>query len=236
MVGLAAGPGYIISGRSGAARPTLRLFTYSRSINYQPRTPNGGNGVVSAQKSSSELKIPADFIERPEADREFVQEFTRSQRRLYLYILSQVGRPSDAEEILQETNLIVWRKAGQFELGTNFFAWSSRIAMYEVLKFRERRGREKLRFSPEFVETIAAEAAEAGDYWENRRAALAVCLGKLRPKDRELIEQRYAEGENGIRVAEQMGRPINSVYQSLGRIRRALIECVNRQLAAMSNP
>lgn len=170
-----------------------------------------------------------------EPNPQFVQEFTRSQRRLYLYILSQVGRPSDAEEILQETNLIIWRKAVQFEIGTNFFAWSSRIATYEVLKFRERRGRERLRFSRSFVESIATEAAENAEHWESRRAALAICLEKLRPSDRELIEQRYADGENGIRVAEQLGRPINSVYQSLGRIRRMLIECVNRQLATTNH-
>ena len=188
--------------------------------------------MSSAQESDAELESPVGDFETPESDREFVQEFTRVQRRLYLYILSQVGRPTDAEEILQETNLVIWRKSRQFVLGTNFFAWSSRIAMYEVLKFRERRGREKLRFSREFVETIAVEAAESGEYWETRRAALAVCLDKLRPRDRELIEQRYAEGENGIRVAEQLGRPINSVYQSLGRIRRNLLECINRQLAA----
>ncbi|HEX6985553.1 MAG TPA: sigma-70 family RNA polymerase sigma factor [Planctomycetaceae bacterium] len=165
---------------------------------------------------------------------EFVQEFTRNQRRLYLYILAQVGRPSDAEEILQETNLVIWRKADRFTPGTSFFAWSSRIATYEVLKHRERRGRDKLRFSPEFVEVVAEEAAAASEVWEDRRRALSICLGKLRPKDRELIQMRYAPGENGKSVAEDLGRPINAVYQSLGRIRRTLLECVNRQLAAMA--
>lgn len=166
---------------------------------------------------------------------EFVQEFTKSQRRLYLLILSQVGRPTDAEEILQNTNLVVWRKAEQFTPGTSFFAWSSRIATYEVLKFRERRGREKLRFTPEFVEVIAQEAMESGEDWEERRRALSICLGKLRPRDRELIERRYAPGENGKSVAEDLGRPVNAVYQSLGRIRRTLLECVSRQLTMMTS-
>ena len=86
----------------------------------------------------------------------------------------------------------IW--SSQFTPGTSFFAWSSRIATYEVLKLRERRGRDKLRFTSEFVEVIAAEAAETGENWEDRRQALAVCLAKLRPKDRELIERRYAPG------------------------------------------
>jgi len=167
---------------------------------------------------------------------EFVQEFTRNQRRLYLFILSQVGRPTDAEEVLQNTNLVVWRKAALFTPGTSFFAWSSRIATYEVLKLRERRGRDKLRFSPEFIEVIAHDASEAGEEWEERRKALSDCLGKLRPRDRELIERRYAPGENGKSAAEDLGRPVNAVYQSLGRIRRTLLECVNRHLAQLAGP
>ncbi len=171
----------------------------------------------------------------PGSGSEFVQEFTRHQRRLYLYILAQVGRPTDAEEILQETNLVVWRKADRFTPGTSFFAWSSRIATFEVLKHRERRGREKLRFTPEFIDAIARDAAEASENWEERRRALSACLGKLRPRDRELVERRYAPGENGKSVAEDLGRPINAVYQSLGRIRRTLMECVNRQLATLAS-
>lgn len=162
--------------------------------------------------------------------------FTRSQRRLYLYILKQVPSPVDAEEILQETNLIIWRKSDQFEPGTNFFAWASQIATYEVFKYRERRGREKLHFSNEFVQQIAAEAAEDDVFDEERRRALSACLKKLREEDRELITKRYAPGESGKSIARKLGRPANSVYQSLGRIRRALLECIRRRLAAEAGP
>lgn len=187
------------------------------------------------QSSDSDIEFR---IEGPQAGPgpEFVQEFTKNQRRLYLFILSQVGRPSDAEEVLQNTNLVVWRKAALFAPGTSFFAWASRIATYEVLKLRERRGRDKLRFSAEFVEVVARDAADAGEEWEERRKALSACLGKLRPRDRELIERRYAPGENGKSAAEDLGRPVNAVYQSLGRIRRTLLECVNRQLAQLAGP
>jgi RNA polymerase sigma-70 factor (ECF subfamily) len=190
--------------------------------------------VTSLEQHDSDLEI-REFAPAPNSGPEFVQEFTKHQRRLYLYILAQVGRPTDAEEILQETNLVVWRKADRFTPGTSFFAWSSRIATFEVMKHRERRGREKLRFSPEFIDAIAQDAAEASEHWEERRKALSVCLGKLRPRDRELVERRYAPGENGKSVAEDLGRPINAVYQSLGRIRRTLMECVNRQLATLAS-
>jgi RNA polymerase sigma-70 factor, ECF subfamily len=162
---------------------------------------------------------------------EFVQLFTRSQRRLYVYILAQVHNPVDAEEVLQETNLVVWRKADQFEPGTNFFAWCSRIASYEILKYRERRRKDKLHFSEQFLEAVSREVVESEDRLEEQRKALHVCLGKLRSRDRELIRQRYASGKNGKVVAEMLGRPANSIYQSLGRIRRTLLECMKRRLA-----
>lgn len=165
-------------------------------------------------------------------DPQFVQEFTRSQRQIYLYILSQVPSPVDADEILQETNLVIWRKVDRFQLGTNFLAWAYQIAGLEVLKFRERRHRDRLRFSEEFIERVADEVEGVSDQLEARRLAMLACIEKLRPADRELIEERYSTGENGLSVARKKGRPANSVYQSLGRIRRALLECITRRLSA----
>ena len=179
------------------------------------------------------LNTAAAVAERtePPSD-EFVQLFTRHQRRLYLFILSQLAGTQDAEEVLQETNLVIWAKYHQFDITTNFFAWAAQIATYEVLKFRQRRQREKLRFSDEFVQTVAAEVLERSDELELRRKALEQCLQKLRSGDRALIQRRYQPGERGKHVAEDLGRPANSVYQSLGRIRRSLLECINRTLAA----
>lgn len=165
---------------------------------------------------------------------EFVQLFTHHQRRLFLFILSQIPNPIEAEEVLQETNVVIWSKYSQFREGTNFLAWVSQIASFEVMKYRSRVKRSRLYFSDEFLETMSREALDRSDELEQRRVALVECLKKLKAKDRRLIEQRYAPGVKGKSVAEQMGRPANSVYQSLGRIRRFLMECIQRRLASES--
>ena len=167
-------------------------------------------------------------------DAQFVQLFTKYQRRIYLYILFKVPHPFDADEILQETNLVIWRKCDQFQMGTNFLAWACQIATFEVLKFRDRTRRDRLYFSDEFIEQIGEAALDDAEHLEERRNALVACLVKLRDKDRELIQYRYAPGEKGINLARRLGRPANSVYQSLGRIRRTLLECINRRLRADS--
>ncbi len=163
---------------------------------------------------------------------EFVQLFSRNQRRLFLHILALVGNPDDAEEILQETNVVIWSKYSQFRLGTNFVAWAFQIAKFEVLVYRDKKRNSKLRFSDDLISTIAAESEQTQDELDNRRTALQECLQKLRPQDRELIELRYEPGNRGNSVAETIGRPANSVYQSFSRIRKTLFECVTRRLSA----
>ena len=44
--------------------------------------------------------------------------------------------PLDAEDVLQEANLVLWRKFDQYQEGTNFFAWACQIIRYEVLKYQ----------------------------------------------------------------------------------------------------
>lgn len=168
----------------------------------------------------------------PVPSEEFIQLFTKSQRPIYLFILAQTGDVQSAEEILQETNLVIWSKYGQFQPESNFGAWCRQIATYEVLKWRQRQRREKLKFSDEFLAAVVDEIQNRPNDQEQRRDALLQCLKKLHTKDRELIEKRYQPGVSGKDLAEVLGRPANSVYQSLGRIRRALLECVERQLAA----
>lgn len=162
---------------------------------------------------------------------EFVQLFSRNQRRLFLHILALVGNPDDAEEILQETNVVIWSKYSQFKLGTNFVAWAFTIAKFEVLVFRDKRRTSKLRFSDDLINVIADESEQTQDDLDMRRTALQECLKKLRPQDRELIELRYEPGNRGNTVADTIGRPTNSVYQSFSRIRKTLFECVTRRLA-----
>lgn len=165
-------------------------------------------------------------------EEEFVRLFSKHQRSLFMYLLPLVGSAADADEVLQEANVIMWTKRDQFEPGTNFLAWGRAIARLEVFRFR-RRYSTRLKFlDADLMEQIAERAEVLTSETELRAEALQHCLGKLRSKDRTLIGQRYRPGMTGDKLARQIGRPANSVYQSLGRIRRTLAECIQRQLAA----
>ena len=165
-------------------------------------------------------------------DEGFIRIFTASQRAIYLSILPLVHSPADAEEILQETNIVLLNKWQQFEKGTNFLAWARTVARFEVFRFRRRNFHRIQLLDEDVLQLLAQQIDEDSLELELQREALRECLSRLPDEDRELIQERYAPGASGDRIAAALGRPTNSVYQSLGRIRRVLLECVRRRLVA----
>jgi RNA polymerase sigma-70 factor (ECF subfamily) len=163
--------------------------------------------------------------ERPQLD-SVLEQFAKYQRRLYLYILGLVVSPADAEEVLQETNIIVWKKCDQFQPGTDFRAWVFRIALFEARKFHERRRKRGLSLSDELLEQLATTYEQEEDRLETRRERLATCIENLRPSDRQLVKDVYGRGLEVPHLAEQSGRERTSIYRSLRRIRQMLVDCV----------
>jgi RNA polymerase sigma-70 factor (ECF subfamily) len=158
----------------------------------------------------------------------FVRLLGQTQRRLFLYVMSLVPNWNDAEEIIQETNLVLWREFDQFQLGTNFAAWACKVAFHQVLAWRKRKQRDRLEFSPAFLEAVAAEAVDAADALEERSQLLAGCVGKLPEAHRDLLRLRYTEGLSVEAIARQLDRSVEAVYRALSRIRHTVHECVTR--------
>ena len=104
---------------------------------------------------------PAD--EPSELDREeFARLFSRNARRIYGFIMTLVFNHHDAEEVFQNTSVVLWNKFAEFQPGSNFFAWASRIAYYEVLSLMKQQRRWRT-FSDEALELLANEAIALSD-------------------------------------------------------------------------
>lgn len=162
---------------------------------------------------------------------EFLALFAANQRRLHAYILAMVFDQNVAADILQETNIVLWQKFEQFEIGTCFFAWAREIARIAVLRYRQRSSRRIVPIDPVLLEQLASEFADEIQALPSaEEEALEECLEKLRPADRKLILARYTSGAGVAGIARQLDRTANSVAQSLCRIRRSLLECTERRL------
>ena len=156
---------------------------------------------------------------------------TQHQRRIFSYIFTLVPDRHDAEDILQETSLVICEKFDQFQPGTDFAAWACQIAYWEVRRARQKYARSKVLFNQEVVDSIAQTAAEMIPEISARHEALAHCLQKLPARDRELVLTRYEPGCGVELAAQRSGRSLEAAYKALGRIRKLLFDCVSNQLA-----
>lgn len=163
----------------------------------------------------------------------FARLFAKHDRWLFSYLVTLLCNSAHAEEVFQEVCVVLWREYEKFQIGTDFVKWASVIAHHQVQKFRRQRKRFGPQLSDEAVELVAATAVEQADLFDFRREALQHCLVKLPDADRQLIQQCYSDsGVNFKTVASQLGRPTNTIYKALNRIRKVLHECIDRSLSA----
>lgn len=160
----------------------------------------------------------------------FVQLLVSEQTRLLHYITMLLGDIHEAQNVLQESNLVLWRKAQEFELGSNFTAWSRRIAYWQVRAYVRDAHRDRLVFD----EALASQLAEVNSeesVGSETRLALRHCVSGLRPAQRRLLKLRYEMGLPIKALSERLQKSQSSVKVGLMRIRQALLRCIESKVA-----
>jgi RNA polymerase sigma-70 factor (ECF subfamily) len=183
-----------------------------------------------------ETPSPGEMIGRADIASDDKAEFAtllrQHQTQLFGYIYSLVRDFDDADDLFQQTSLVLWDKYDQFDTLKSFVSWACGVARYEVLNFLRSRSRKRLYFSDELnLALVEAQETLEHERLEERRVALGDCLKKLRQRDQELLEAFYGRSVCIRDVARHWGRSTHSIHNSLRRIRRMLFECVQRCLS-----
>ncbi len=170
-------------------------------------------------------------MNRPEDHERFAELLRVHHTQLFGYLYAMVQNISDAEDLYQETAIVLWRKFGEFREGTSFFAWARATGRYAALNFLRVR-KVRRRFSVE----LQADLSEAFDELDSsllqaRLEALDECKKSLKEADAQLLNTCYGDARSFREIAEQLGRSVKSVYDALGRIRAALMKCIESKVA-----
>jgi RNA polymerase sigma-70 factor (ECF subfamily) len=161
----------------------------------------------------------------------FLALHLQNHNRLAAFVHILVPAWHDAEEIIQDTLMVLWRKFNEFDPSTSFFSWAARVAQYEVLNYRRKNRHRELYLDDEVLSALASTAIERMDDLELQRAALENCIKKLPDRDRELLRLRYCEGGTIQIAAEAMRRTTGHVQRLLRKVRSGLLRCVHVRLA-----
>lgn len=161
---------------------------------------------------------------------EFVTLLTTAHDRLFGYLMSLLGRWHDAQDVLQSSSLLMWRKFDTYETGSNFVAWASTICFYEAKNFRRLTARSHLKFDDDLLATLASERLVDLDLQGQRIAALEQCLNDVGLAEREFLRAAYTEHGGIAELAAKLQRAPRTLYNKLTVLRRRLTECVQRRL------
>lgn len=157
---------------------------------------------------------------------EFVRELTASQGRIRAFIVSLMPGSPDVADVLQETNLTLWKSRERFTPGTNFMAWALTVARLEVLHQRDRSKRlGRLVLSEKLIDVLADEAPIQPSQ-DRYLLALESCMKKLSETQREIIEARYQPKLSLEIHARLTGRNPGALRVALLRIRQVLKDCI----------
>ncbi len=174
------------------------------------------------------MNLQPDGGSRTEA---FLKLSMTAQRRLLAFILTLVPNHTDADDLLQETTMVMWRRFDEYRPGSDFVAWGITIARYKVLNYRKKYATSHVQFSDEVLDVLQAEAPEMLQHMDSRTEAVRKCLRNLDDKDMNLIKLRYGKGLTFKNISDLLGRSAQSIHKSLGRIHNALIFCIRRTVS-----
>ena len=150
---------------------------------------------------------------------------------VYGVILRILHRPSDAEDVLQETFVRVWSRADSYDpqLGSPS-AWLARIARNRAIdRLRAKSVRRDISVEPvantedgtvALPETATHETPEVVAQGAATTRALRVAMAFLPPTQRALIEAAFFEGYTHPELAGRFGVPLGTVKT---RIRTGLM-------------
>lgn len=156
------------------------------------------------------------------------------QDSLRAFIFSLMPGSPDIDDVLQNTNAVLWKKKERFKVGTNFQAWAFKIARYQTRHQMDRYKRDgRLVFSDKIFDMIADTTPK--DRSQDRiQVALDGCLEKLSDSQRALINGRYTPGRSLEQLAASGGKTAGSLRIALHRIREILKICVTNTLSKES--
>ena len=164
----------------------------------------------------------------PASQQEFLRIFLASEREILRYVCALVPSMADAQEIVQQTAVVLWEKFDEYDRSRPFAPWACRFALNVTRQWIDRRQRWKALLDGGLAEDLALRREQLRPEFDARLNHLDTCLQKLPKDQRELVEAYYFRQREIQTLANQAQRTVDAVYKSLQRIRRQLRGCIER--------
>ncbi|NWK56229.1 sigma-70 family RNA polymerase sigma factor [Verrucomicrobiaceae bacterium N1E253] len=157
---------------------------------------------------------------------------SKNQPLLHDYIFALSGDLFLTDDILQETNLVLWRKACEYDPRKPFLPWARTIAWNQVRAATRDQSRDRLLFSEDIMLQLTEESNNTHAYAPSHKEIfLEQCILSLTQKQQDLLENHYQEELGLEEMARKFRRSQRSLAQHLYLIRQILKRCIQSKIA-----
>ena len=138
-----------------------------------------------------------------------------------------------AEDVFQEVCVKAVARAESFETTAHLVNWARLTGKNRAIDILRARDGRYVGLSDEMLALLAEDWPDQTNA-DAMQEALDHCITQITPNNRELLRLRYFERRNCTDVAAIMGRKIETVYQALARLHKALGDCIRGRLQTES--
>ncbi|HEU4684630.1 MAG TPA: sigma-70 family RNA polymerase sigma factor [Nitrospira sp.] len=165
----------------------------------------------------------------------FSQLYDHTSTLLYTLALRILGSREEADELLQDVYLEVWRKIARYDVGRGTpIAWLitlTRSRAIDRLRARAARGHQEttsLDDHPSRARDLGPSPFETQADQE-LRMAVATAIAGLPPAQQQAIELAYYEGLSHMEIAARLNQPLGTVKTriklGMSKLRESLRHC-----------
>ncbi len=162
-------------------------------------------------------------------ERQFQDLVNRYSERLYWHVRGIVGIHEDADDLMQDIFIKVWKALPGFRGESDVFTWLWRIATNEALGFlRKAKVRAFLTFSSLEREALSFQDPDPDFNGDRAMGRLRKALVLLPPKQRTVFQMRYYEELGYEDISRITGTSVGALKASYHfayeKIKRFLLE------------
>jgi RNA polymerase sigma-70 factor (ECF subfamily) len=164
---------------------------------------------------SSETILVSQLQDRHSKEAAFRSLVGQYQERLYWHIRRMVLCHEDADDVLQNTFIKVFKNIDQFKGESKLYSWMYRIATNEALSFMKKRSRIQ-GVSDAEIGQLMVDQLEADPYFDGEAAQLQLqrALATLPEKQRLVFNMKYFEEMKYDEISEVLETSVGALKAS----------------------
>jgi RNA polymerase sigma-70 factor, ECF subfamily len=160
----------------------------------------------------------------------FATLYQATSAKLFGVCLRILPRRSDAEEVLQEAYVTIWRKAETFDPSrASPITWLVTIARNKAIDRARADSNEQYSVAIDLAADVSDNvSAESSAMFGAQGVSLRRCMDELEPKRRTLLRIAFYEGVTYDELASRSAVPLGTVKSLIRRGLSKLKECMQR--------